>query len=60
LIVEESAKRLARFFETSVELIRILAQACGHTHLNQFCLDDLTTYKRSMAELTGIPYGGVQ
>ena len=60
LIVEESAKRLARFFETSVELISILARACGHIHLNQFCLDDLTTYKRPMAELTGIPFGGVQ
>ena len=59
LIVEESAQRLARFFETSVELISILARACGHTHLNQFCLDDLTTYKRHMAELTGIPFGGV-
>lgn len=59
LIVEESAQRLARFFETSVELISILARACGHTHLNQFCLDDLTTFKRPMTELTGIPYGGV-
>jgi len=60
LIIEESAKRLARFFETSVELMRILARACGHMHLNQFCLDDLTTYKRPMAELTGISFGGVQ
>ncbi|MEC4674971.1 MAG: glutamate synthase-related protein [Nitrospirota bacterium] len=60
LIVEESAKRLARFFETSVELVSILARACGHTHLKQFCLDDLTTFKRPMGELTGIPFGGVQ
>ncbi|MGV7227241.1 MAG: glutamate synthase-related protein [Nitrospirales bacterium] len=60
LIVEESAKRLARFFETSVTLMSILARACGHTHLNQFCLDDLTTYKRPMAELTGVPFGGVR
>ena len=59
-IMEESAKRLARFFETSVALMNILARACGHTHLNQFCLDDLTTYKRPMAELTGVPFGGVR
>ncbi len=59
LIVEESAKRLARLFETSAELLRILARVCGHTHLNQFYLDDLTTFKRPMAELTGIPFGGV-
>ena len=60
LNVEESAKRLAHFFKTSVELMNILARACGHTHLNQFCVDDLTTFKRPMAELTGIPFGGVQ
>ena len=59
LIVEESAKRLARFFETSADLISILARACGHTHVNQFCLDDLTTFKKPMSELSGISFGGV-
>ena len=59
LIVEESAKRLAQFFETSTELISILARACGHTHVNQFCVDDLTTFKKSMSELSGVSYGGV-
>ncbi|MCA9470498.1 MAG: glutamate synthase-related protein [Nitrospirales bacterium] len=58
-IVEESAKRLARFFETSVKLMSLLARACGHTHLNQFCLDDLTTFKKTISELSGVPYGGV-
>ena len=59
LIVEESATRLARFFETSAELMSLLARACGHTHLNQFCVDDLTTFKKPIAELAGIPFGGV-
>jgi glutamate synthase domain-containing protein 2 len=59
LVVDESAKRLARFFETSVELMKILARACGHTHLNELCVDDLVTWKQDMARLAGVPYGGV-
>ena len=59
LDVEKSAQKLARFFETSVELMKILARACGHTHLNQLSLDDLITWKEDMARLSGVPYGGV-
>ncbi|GJL54954.1 MAG: glutamate synthase [Nitrospirales bacterium] len=59
LIVQESAARLARFFEASTELMSLLARACGHTHLHQFCVDDLTTFKKPIAELAGVPYGGV-
>jgi glutamate synthase domain-containing protein 2 len=59
LVIDESAKRLARFFESSVDLMKVLARSCGHTHLNQFNIDDLTTFKRDMAYLTGIAYGGV-
>ena len=59
LDVEKSAERLARFLETSVELMKILARACGHTHLNQFRLEDLTTWKEEMARLSGVPFGGV-
>ena len=59
LIVEDAAKRLHRFLTASVELMQVLARACGHTHLNQFNLDDLTTFHREMAHLTGVRYGGV-
>ena len=59
IIVDESAQRLARFFATAVELMQILARACGHTHLNQLSIDDLVTWKRDMADLAGVPYGGV-
>jgi glutamate synthase domain-containing protein 2 len=59
LIVEESAKQLKNYLEATVHLMQVLARACGHSHLNQFSLDDLTTYKRDMAYLAGIPYGGV-
>ncbi len=59
LPVDEAAHRLHRFFEASTELMGVLARACGHTHLNEFCADDLTTFDREMAHLTGISYGGV-
>jgi glutamate synthase domain-containing protein 2 len=57
--IDKSAARLARFLETSVDLMKILARACGHTHLNQLCRDDLVTWKEDMARLSGVPYGGV-
>ena len=39
--------------------MQVLARACGHTHLREFCLEDLTTWSRDMAALAGVPYGGV-
>ena len=59
LIVDRSAEQLARFFETSVNLMKILARACGHRHLGAFNADDLVAWKPEMAELAGIAYGGV-
>ena len=59
LVIHQSAKQLQNFLKASVHLMQVLARACGHTHLNQFALDDLTTWKRDIAYLTGVPYGGV-
>ena len=39
--------------------MQVMARACGHDHLNKFCIDDLTTFDREMAHLTGIAYAGV-
>lgn len=60
LDVEASAQRLARFFGASTELMKVMARACGHDHLNQFNMHDVTTWKKEMAELSGIPFGGVR
>ncbi len=54
-----AAKRLERYFTSATEVMRVMARARGHRHLNQFCVDDLTTWKREMHHLTGIAYGGV-
>ena len=59
LPVDLAAQRLARFLSASVDLMRVLARAAGHHHLNQFCSDDLTTFHSEMAKLTGVAYGGV-
>ncbi len=59
LPVDIAAERLARFFSAAVELMTVLARAAGHRHLNQLTIDDLTTYKTDMAQLTGVAYGGV-
>lgn len=59
LVVEKSARQLANFFEASVDLMKVMARACGHDHLTGFNVEDLTTWKKNMAELSGIAYGGV-
>ena len=59
LPVDEASERLARFFAATTELMKALARACGHGHLSEFNVDDLTTFKRDMADLAGVPYGGV-
>jgi glutamate synthase domain-containing protein 2 len=56
LPVEEAAARLSRYLIATVELMTLLARACGHTALSQFTIDDLTTWKTDMAQLTGVAY----
>ncbi len=59
LVIEKSAHQLKNFFEASVELMQVMARACGHDHLSGFTVDDLTTWKKDIAELSGVAYGGV-
>ncbi len=59
LLVDEAAERLARFFDATVELMSVLTRACGHDQLAGLAVDDLTTFNREMAHLTGVAYGGV-
>jgi glutamate synthase domain-containing protein 2 len=59
LKIETAAGQLDSFFRAATELMEVMARACGHDHLNRFCVDDLTTWDREMAHLTGIAYGGV-
>jgi glutamate synthase domain-containing protein 2 len=59
LPVDIAAERLARFFDASVELMKVVARAAGHRHLADFNASDLTSFKPDMCRLTGVAYGGV-
>ncbi|MGD8795384.1 MAG: FMN-binding glutamate synthase family protein, partial [Thiohalophilus sp.] len=59
LDVENGAHRLARFLQSSVQLMQVMARACGHDHLNQFNQQDLATFDYDMARLSGIVYAGM-
>ena len=55
---DEAPKRLARFFAASVELMQVMARACGHDHLSKLEKSDLATWDDQMSKLTGIRYSG--
>lgn len=59
LVINQSAENLYNFLTASTHLMQVLARACGHNQLSQFSADDLTTYKREIADLTGVRYGGL-
>lgn len=59
LVIDESAQRLERYLNATTELMQVLARACGHSSLSGFCLDDLVTYKREIADLAGVAHAGV-
>ena len=59
LVVDRSAERLHKFLDTSVELMKLLARACGHRSLSDFSRDDLITWKEDMTRLAGVAYGGL-
>lgn len=58
LPVELAAGRLQRFLRSTVELMTVLARACGHTSLFDFSPEDLVTFDRDFAYLSAVPYAG--
>jgi len=56
---DQSADNLARFLDSSIQLMQVMARACGHNNLHQFCHEDIATWDRDMALLSGIRYAGV-
>ncbi len=59
LDVQVGAEKLARYFDASVKLMQVLARACGHANLSDFRPDDITTWKREMADLSGVRFAGL-
>ncbi len=58
LKVDVGAEKLARYLQSSVELMQVLARACGYSKLGDFRHSDLTTFDWHMAQLSGVAYGG--
>ncbi|HNP37667.1 MAG TPA: glutamate synthase-related protein [Woeseiaceae bacterium] len=58
LNVEKSATQLRNFFAASVELMQVMARACGHDSLSSFNRNDLATWHREMALLSGVKFSG--
>ncbi len=58
LDVDAGAQRLATFFDAATKLMQVMARACGHDDLAASRASDLTTWKRGMAELSGVRFGG--
>ena len=58
LNIQKSSVQLHNFFDASVELMQVMARACGHDDLNKFNKDDLATWHREMALLSGVMYSG--
>ena len=56
--MDVAAERLGRFFEASTELMKVMARACGHRQMSDFCLDDIATWHYELARLASIPYSG--
>ena len=59
LNIEKSSKQLHNFFDASVELMQVMARACGHNDLSKFNNNDLATWHREMALLSGVEYSGL-
>jgi len=57
--IEKSSIQLQNFFNASVELMQVMARACGHDHLNKLNNNDLATWHRDMACLSGVKYSGL-
>ena len=59
LNVEKSARKLQTFFMVSTELMKIMARACGHDSLSKFNSEDLATWHRDLAYVSGVRYSGM-
>jgi len=60
LNVDKSATQLHNFFTASVELMQVMARACGHDSLNKFNKNDLATWHREISHLSGVRYSGFE
>lgn len=56
--VEKASNQVANFFIGSANLMKVMSRACGHAKISDFGINDICTFKRDVAEMTGCPYAG--
>ncbi len=59
LNIQDGAEKLERYFNSSVELMQVLARACGHSNLSDFSAQDIATWKFEMTRLSGVSFSGI-
>ena len=59
LNIDNSAAQLHNFFTASVELMQVMARACGHDAFSKFNRGDLASWHREVANLSGVAYSGI-
>ncbi len=59
IIIDQSAKQLANFFEASNDLMKVVSRSCGYSDLTAFNHDDLITTSYDMHKLSGVNYAGI-
>lgn len=58
LNIDVASERLGQFFNSSTELMKVMARACGHSSFKDFCKDDISTFNPLLEKITGINYSG--
>ncbi len=58
--IDSSARKLHNFFAATTELMAVMARACGHDALSQFKHEDLASWNRELAYLSGVNYAGIE
>jgi len=54
--IDKTAVKVHNFYRNSVDMMKIMARACGHDHLAKFCSEDIETSHRDIAHLAGVQY----
>jgi glutamate synthase domain-containing protein 2 len=60
LDIDAAAKGLTNFLNSSLELMKVLSRACGHSSLSEFNKEDIATWDKKLSEMSGVEFSGVK
>lgn len=59
LEISKSSVRLDNFLKGTIELMKVMARACGHKSLSEFNKSDISTFNYDLYKLSNIAFGGI-